>query len=80
MSYKLGKVIMEYKSYTGTVNFSEEDGVFHGKVLDVTASISYEGTTMEDLIKDFHDAIDEYLEAKSAKSSVLTIEQPTIGQ
>ena len=53
--------ILTYKDYIGTVNFSEEDRVFYGKVLGITDSISFEGDTVESLIEDFHAAIDEYL-------------------
>lgn len=51
-----------YKNYIGTVNFSEEDGVFFGKVTGITDSISFEGDTVESLTTDFHAAVDEYLE------------------
>lgn len=53
---------LNYKGYIGTVNFSEEDAVFFGKVSGITDSITFEGDTVESLIDDFHTAIDEYLE------------------
>ena len=56
------KNIISYKDYTGTVNFSEEDMVFYGKVVGITDSISFEGDMVESLVEDFHDAVDEYLE------------------
>lgn len=52
---------MEYKGYIGSVEFSENDGVFYGKVQGIRSLISYEGTTAKKLIKDFHDAVDDYL-------------------
>ena len=55
------KNTMEYKGYIGNVEFSEEDEVFFGKVLGIRSLVSYEGVTEEDLIKDFHDAVDDYL-------------------
>ena len=55
------KNTMEYKDYIGNVEFSEEDEVFFGKVLGIRSLVSYEGVTEEDLIKDFHDAVDDYL-------------------
>ena len=51
-----------YKNYIGTVNFSEDDSVFFGKVSGIKDSISFEGDTVESLIADFHMAVDEYLE------------------
>ena len=53
---------MEYKSYVGSVEFSESDGVFFGKVMGIRAMISYEGTTAKELVEDFHGAVDDYLE------------------
>lgn len=53
---------IEYKGYVGSVEFSEEDGVFFGKVLGIRSLISYEGTNATELLDDFHGAVDEYLE------------------
>lgn len=52
---------MEYKGYIGSVEFSETDGVYFGKVQGIRALISYEGTTAQELIDDFHGAVDYYL-------------------
>lgn len=52
---------MEYKGYIGTVEFSEADGVFFGKVQGIRSLISYEGTTASELVEDFHGAVDDYL-------------------
>jgi len=54
--------ILRYKDFIGTVSFSEEDGVFFGKVFGITDSISFEGDSVQALKNDFHSAIDEYLE------------------
>lgn len=52
---------MEYKGYVGSVEFSENDGVFFGKVQGVRSLISYEGTTAAELVADFHGAVEDYL-------------------
>jgi predicted HicB family RNase H-like nuclease len=52
---------MEYKGYVGTVEFSESDGLFYGKVMGIRALISYEGTNAHELVEDFHGAVDDYL-------------------
>lgn len=52
---------IEYKGYVGSVEFSEEDSLFFGKVLGVRALISYEGENAADLVADFHSAVDDYL-------------------
>ena len=53
--------IIEYKNYVGSVEFSESDGLFYGKVQGIRALISYEGYNATELVADFHNAIDEYL-------------------
>ena len=53
---------MEYKGYVGSVEFSEEDALFYGKVMGIRALISYEGTNAAELVADFHGAVDDYLE------------------
>ena len=55
------KNTMEYKGYVGSVEFSEEDELFFGKVMGVRALISYEGTSAKELVEDFHNSIDNYL-------------------
>jgi len=57
-----------YQGFTGSVSFSAEDGVFYGKVLDVPALISYEGATLDDLIRDFCLAVDDYLSLQHPQS------------
>ena len=52
---------IEYKGYIGSVEFSEADGVFFGKVQGIRSLISYEGSTAKDLVDDFHGAVDDYL-------------------
>ena len=55
------KNTMEYKGYIGSVEVSEEDGIFFGKVMGIRSLISYEGENFTDLKNDFHEAVDEYL-------------------
>ena len=58
---------LHYKNYTGSVEFSEEDAVFHGKVLGIKALISFEGDSVATITSDFHKAVDEYLSFCEAK-------------
>ena len=53
---------LHYKGYVGSVEFSEKDGVFHGKVIGIKSLISYEGDSVQTITQDFRNAIDEYLE------------------
>lgn len=54
--------IIEYKGYYGNIEFSEKDKIFYGKVQGIKSLISYEGENADELINDFHTAIDDYLE------------------
>ena len=60
---------MEYKGYVGSVEFSEEDGIFFGKVMGLRALLSYEGSTARELITDFHTAVDDYLALCAAEGT-----------
>ena len=60
MTYDLNN-LMEYNNYLGTVEFSLESNVFHGKVIGIDGLISYEGHNPESLRRDFEEAVDEYL-------------------
>ena len=60
---------IEYKGYLGSVEFSESDGFFFGKVLGIRALISYEGTTAKELVDDFHDAVEDYLDLCEANDT-----------
>jgi len=54
---------ISYKNCIGSVEYSEKDGLFYGKVLGIRSLVSYEGPTMSELINDFHEAVDDYLES-----------------
>ena len=59
----------EYKGYIGSIEFSEKDCVFYGKVQGIRSLISYEGESAEELLKDFHNAVDDYLSLCSERGS-----------
>ena len=52
---------IEYKGYIGSVEFSEKDGIFFGKVQGIRSLLSYEGKNANELLDDFHGVIDDYL-------------------
>ena len=60
---------IQYKGYVGSVEFSEEDGIFYGKVMGIRSLISYEGESAKELLDDFHGAIDDYLETCKKESN-----------
>lgn len=52
---------MEHRGYTGTVEFDAVEGIFHGVVMDLEDTITYEAIREELLETAFRDAIDEYI-------------------
>ena len=57
------KNVLKYKGYIGSVFFSEEDGVYHGKVEFIRDLVNYEASEVDALEASFHEAVDDYLEA-----------------
>jgi len=56
------KDVLTYKNYIGSVHFSAEDKVFHGKIEGINDLITFEGQSVPELIKAFHEAVNDYLE------------------
>ena len=54
--------ILKYKGYRGSIEFSVEDNLYFGKVLNIDDLISYEGKTVEELEENFIEAIEDYLD------------------
>jgi len=54
--------MLEYKGYTGHVEFDDEAGLFHSEVLDTRDVITFQGISVEQLEQAFRESIDDYLE------------------
>jgi len=54
--------VLEYKGYSGTVEYSMAVNIFFGKVLGIKGLISYEGDSVQSLRQDFEGAVDDYFE------------------
>lgn len=53
---------LTYKGYKGSVEYSDADNCLFGKVIGINKNfIVYEGQSLDELRKDFEDAIDDYL-------------------
>lgn len=68
---------LNFKGYTGSIEYSREDDILFGKVLGIKGLISYEGKTGKELEHDFKQAIDEYL--STCKEKDITPEKPFKG-
>ena len=56
------KNMLEYKNYHAKIEFDEEDMLFVGEVFGIQDSLNFHGTTIEELVENFHQSIDNYLE------------------
>jgi len=54
---------MKYKDFTALIEFSDEDGCLIGKVIGIKDVIVFDGNTVEEIRKNFHDIIDHYIAA-----------------
>ncbi len=55
------KDILTYKGFMGSVHFSAEDEVFHGKIEGTDDLVTFEGQSTQELIAAFHAEVDDYL-------------------
>ncbi len=53
---------LDYQGYTGSIEYSQQDQLFFGKILGIKSLISYEGSTGPELEEDFKTSIDDYIE------------------
>lgn len=54
--------MMEYRGYVGYVTFDDEEDIFYGEVVNTRDVITFQGRSVEEIRKAFHESVDEYLE------------------
>ena len=61
--------LMECKGYHAKIEYDQEDNIFVGHVLGINDSIIFHGYSVDELTKEFSNAIDNYIDycAKSGK-------------
>ena len=52
---------LNYKGYLGSVNFSEQDEVFFGKIEGIDGLVNFEGKSVSELTDAFHEAVEDYI-------------------
>ena len=55
------KNTLEYKNFIGSVSFSAEDEVFHGKIEGIDDLVTFEGNNVADLKSAFEEAVEDYI-------------------
>jgi len=68
---------LEYKGYTGSIEYSKEDDLLYGKVLGIRGLISYEGKTGKELETNFKETINDYL--TDCEQEIVVPEKPFKG-
>lgn len=53
---------LKYKSYIGSIEASLEDNILHGKLEYISALVTYEGETVDELKAAFEEAVEDYLQ------------------
>ena len=53
--------LMTYKDFVGSVAYSADDHVFHGKLEFIVDLITFEGSSVAELEQAFKEAVDEYV-------------------
>lgn len=52
---------INYKGFMGSVNFSEKDNVFFGKIEGIDGLVNFEGESVTELTNAFHEAVEDYI-------------------
>ena len=59
--------MLEYKGYLGSVEYSDDDEVLHGRLEFIRDLVTYEGDDAKSLKAAFQGAVDDYLELCEAE-------------
>ena len=52
---------LEHKGYIGSIDYNDEDEVFHGRLELIRDLVTYEGTDAKTLRQAFREAVDDYM-------------------
>lgn len=53
--------MMEYKGYIGVTECDEEAAIIHGEVINTRDVITFQGASIAEVKKAFHESVDDYL-------------------
>lgn len=54
--------MMQYKGYTGRVEFDSGAGIFHGEVINTRDVITFQGKSVKEIQQAFKNSINDYLD------------------
>jgi predicted HicB family RNase H-like nuclease len=70
--------MLKYKGYTGVTELDTDAGVIFGRVIGLRDVITFQGTTVEEVVKEFRESVDVYLEFCASRGE--EPEKPYSGQ
>ena len=53
---------MKYKGYEALVSLDDEQGIFHGEVINIRDVITFQGQSVSELKQAFIESVEDYLE------------------
>jgi predicted HicB family RNase H-like nuclease len=55
------KDTLKYKGFIGSVHFSADDEIFFGKIEGIDDLVTFEGESVQSLIKSFREEVEDYI-------------------
>jgi predicted HicB family RNase H-like nuclease len=52
---------MDYKGYVGTVVYDDTDEIFHGRVINVADTITFQGRSVKELRAALRGSVEDYI-------------------
>jgi predicted HicB family RNase H-like nuclease len=62
--------MMNYKGYAARVEFDDEAMIFHGEVIGIKDVVTFQGKSIKEIEKAFHDSVDDYLDLCKERGEV----------
>jgi predicted HicB family RNase H-like nuclease len=69
---------LSYKGYTARIDFDARDHIFVGRILGLRSIVSFHASSVRELTKEFHTAIEDYL--SDCQASGIFPEKPASGR
>lgn len=60
--YFVSNKIMEYKGYKAFYSYDPRDNIFFGTVIDIKDKVTFQCAKEDQIEKEFHDAVDDYIQ------------------
>ena len=55
------KPVLNYKGFKTIIQFSKEDNVYYGTIINITDFVCFDGITVSEAIKFFKESVEDYI-------------------